>query len=318
MSRSPFPFALLLVASVGAHAAPYVEAYSTSWGQAGLDQGLSLARIVNGELLGDQIAGPNGTTAAGPIGAGATRAYASTSVIVGGALTFADTSADLATGTLRSSTQALSGPGIATIGIANAYWRDAVTFDNTSGQTLELTFHWLTEGSVTPSSPIGTYGVEVHSGIQVFNTNNSYGTVVTLKDDNPATPTMGGAQFNYGTFGGPGGAYWTFAPAGNNDENAWTTALLSPTSGVISATLLVPAGLSAIDISAQLLMDCRNGALCDFGHTASFSFGALPDGLSWTSESGVFLSAVPEPGSLTLLGIGLAGLGFALRRRGRA
>jgi len=316
MSRLVLSIAVLLLASSSARAAPYVEAYSSTWGQAGITASDSLARVINGELYGPQRSGTNGTSNAGPIGPGATRAFANTSVIVGGVLTTSDTVADLATGTLRSSVQALGGPGISTIGIANAYWSDVVTFNNASGTTLELDLRWLTEGSVTPSTPVGTYGIDVHSSVQVFNTNNAYGTVVTLKDDNPATPTMGGAQFNYGTFGQAGGAYWTFQPVGNNDENSWTTTLLSPTSGLISATLLVPAGTSAIDIAAQLQMDCRNGTLCDYGHTATFSFGALPDGLSWTSDSGVFLTAaVPEGGTLSLFAVGLAALAVLRRRR---
>lgn len=59
----------------------------------------------------------------------------------------------------------------------------------------------------------------------------------------------------------------------------------------------------------------------DLSHTAAISLD-LPEGLSFTSDSGVFLSAaspqpVPEPATLALLCFGLTGLGFT-RVRTRA
>lgn len=50
----------------------------------------------------------------------------------------------------------------------------------------------------------------------------------------------------------------------------------------------------------------------DFGDTATFSFDALPDGVSYTSASGIFLTGsgapVHEPASIALLGVALVGL----------
>ena len=60
----------------------------------------------------------------------------------------------------------------------------------------------------------------------------------------------------------------------------------------MSATLLVPPGLASIDIDASLNVDCRSGAICDFGHTSSLRFGELPDGLAWSSGSGVFVDEI--------------------------
>ena len=72
-----------------------------------------------------------------------------------------------------------------------------------------------------------------------------------------------------------------------------------------------------------LLLDCRaGGAVCDFGNTSSFRFGALPEGLSFTSQSGVLLSGlaqpgVPEPQSWALLISGFVLAGSAMRSRRR-
>ncbi len=56
-----------------------------------------------------------------------------------------------------------------------------------------------------------------------------------------------------------------------------------------------------------------------FNQTATFSFDPLPDGVSFTSASGNFLTtpAVPEPMTWALVALGFAGLGFAGNRRAK-
>ena len=66
-------------------------------------------------------------------------------------------------------------------------------------------------------------------------------------------------------------------------------------------------------------MDCDNGATCDFSNTGQMSLN-LPSDVSFTSTGG-FLSqpaasaSAPEPGSLLLMGLGIAAIGFFGRRR---
>lgn len=54
----------------------------------------------------------------------------------------------------------------------------------------------------------------------------------------------------------------------------------------------------------------------DFGNSAHLSM-ILPAGVPWTSESGVFLQGVPEPGTGALLGAGMLCLGIVRPVRGR-
>lgn len=59
------------------------------------------------------------------------------------------------------------------------------------------------------------------------------------------------------------------------------------------------------------------GGTTDFSHTGTLSL-TLPEGVTYTSRSGSFLSqvaTVPEPSTLALLGISLAGLGFGRRKK---
>lgn len=94
--------------------------------------------------------------------------------------------------------------------------------------------------------------------------------------------------------------------------------------GFISTTLFIPTGETTLGVRADLVLFCRDGAVCDFGHTGQFSFGGLANGLRFTSDSGTFLSArpvtggaAPEPASWALMIVGFGLAGARLRRRGR-
>jgi hypothetical protein len=76
-------------------------------------------------------------------------------------------------------------------------------------------------------------------------------------------------------------------------------------------------GTSAtINPTLALSVGCDIGLVCDYGNTAKFSFVGLPSSVSYTSDSGVFLTAaVPEPQTWALMLGGLLMTGALARRR---
>lgn len=77
--------------------------------------------------------------------------------------------------------------------------------------------------------------------------------------------------------------------------------------------------VASIDVSGDdptlgFKIDLHASGPADFSNTATVRL-TLPDDSSYVSESGVFLSAVPEPASSALLVLGLAALAAMRRRR---
>lgn len=89
---------------------------------------------------------------------------------------------------------------------------------------------------------------------------------------------------------------------------------------VFSGNYALRPGTNILTFRQRLNLSC-NGNTCDFDDTAAFGM-TLPSGVSFTSESGVFLaeatsSPVPEPSTFFIVGIAVL-CGSALRARGHS
>ena len=93
--------------------------------------------------------------------------------------------------------------------------------------------------------------------------------------------------------------------------------------GMLLADVIPPQWGLGFAGTLSLSLDCSIGLQCDYSHTGRFSFVGLPTSVTYTSASGVFLTAgntptdpngVPEPASAALVLAALAGLRRVMRR----
>ena len=249
--------------------------------------------------------------------------------------------ANLATGKLKATTSSTGPDNFGTPGgIASAQLDDTIFFTNTSGSTQTISFTYSFNGLMlnpAAGNPGGNVSLGLSCGGNIgacYNGAGGTGQAITF-----ATP--GGSPISL--YGGPRSPednwnyYFNYNGSSCFGENIycgqfsaslWEYGTTTPgvggaVEGYIRAYLNIPTGQTALGVRGSLNLDCRSASSCDFGHTGSFGFGALPTGLTYSSESGVFLTAsaapgaVPEPATwaMTIIGFGLMGASLRTNRR---
>lgn len=276
------------------------------------------AHVRNGVLVqGDNYTGNLGQViTVGPLGSGVTSASVNilqngfsgqTTVSAGASATSNLRTGSLGAGVAGNNVSISATPA----GIGEARFSDQLTFVNTTAGPLFLSINWQITGTVVNQTGVGTAYV---TSVLQFGAN---GLSPNLLGFQGAPAGLEGLNYVYSN-GGPAisGIWGDYL----NPNPVWTVTGSGLNRTMQSALIFSP-GSTIVDISALLNVNCNGGSLCDFSHTAGFTFGNLPAGLTWTSESGVFLAGepsqgVPEPATWSLIMAGVAALG--LRRRFRS
>jgi hypothetical protein len=286
--------------SVIAHQGPHVQGSAVS--------------NVNGVQTNHSV-GPGGSASS----SGGPHAVAGDAYIPGGAgdrsfTATAHGASDLASGTLKAWVATTGDENFGTPGgDVAARIMDTIYFTNTTDGDLALDLSWAFEGVFdSPTDHVSSSGT---SGLYVSGCGSC--GAVRFAGDGTGIGDVASASFNdhglyrINTFGGDLPLYGSGAH--------WTTQANGVGGARISTTLLIPTGESVMGLHAFLTLSCRAADTCDYGHTGTFSFGDLADGLSFTSASGAFLTAptgeVPEPGAWALMILGFGMTGGLLRRR---
>jgi hypothetical protein len=210
--------------------------------------------------------------------------------------------ADLASGTVRASatvTPGYYGNGPYAVGSAGATARaiayDTLLFTNSNTTASVLTVSWIAEGSWDH---------------------------LTLPDGSSYALAPAGKVSSFMGFGNGQLTTEAISFHGNNyipgnatvTQSGWTTADFVSTDAMriqFTGTYTLNPGVSELPIYLGLNM-AAYGDRMDFSNTGKMGL-VLPDGVSFTSDSGVFMT--PEPATLLLLGLGFGGLTLTRRRQ---
>lgn len=304
----------------------WADAYGQHFQAPGVD---AYVWIVNG-VLQASFTSNGGTIEAGPLTPGATSVHARGTAPWGGEIADMTASADLADGTMRASATVIDGGFPSMMASGSGRLRETLWFTNTTEDWLPIAYRVEVDGAISGFPPALGGQAFFDASARLFVPESSGCTL--LAQCIGFEPFAGGAsgsafRAEYRNsiglhFVDPLGnaRFWTVTYNAGHDTAA---GLFDFT---MATTLWVPPGETTLTLEPFLYFPACGGqsGTCGFGNSGKVRLGDTPAGLSWRSESGVFLSAlgapppggvVPEPGTWAMLiaGFGLVGA-FARRR----
>ncbi len=280
--------------------------------------------IVNG-VVQRSFTSNGGTVEAGPLVPGATSVHARGTAPYGSEIADMTASADLATGTIRAAATVIDGGFPSMMASGSGRLRETLWFTNTTEDWLPIAYRVEVDGAIS-GFPAGAGGQAFFDASARLFVPESQGCTALAQciGFEPFAGGASGSAFRAEYRNTAGLAF--VDPLGN--ARFWTVTF-NPGHDVsaglfdftMAATLWVPPGETTLTLEPFLYFPACGGqsGTCGFGNSGRVRLGDAPAGLSWTSESGVFLSGlgggvVPEPASWALLVAGFGLIGAMARR----
>lgn len=271
---------------------------------------------LNGTLIEDLGPNPGGSGTGSPTGPGQTAVTAQGTLSGSHGLISASSAVDLATATMRlTTTPQLNYTGGQ--GLPEAEWTDTLTLVNATTGSLSVPFSWEADGVLTPGA---------HEGVSLSATLHLTPVAGAAM---PTLPTIGSSNFlqintagcvpasgpDCGGFGVPNANVYWRASSGSyraaSTPAPWVFERYGNRGARLRGALILPPGISKVTLRGLVTSVCGQNLTCDYaspGLGVSFSFGAIPSGVSIASSSGVFLGTpVPQPRPTNLSVVSVVG-----------